>query len=115
MDFPDRGAQRMNQHTSPDPQKTVRLYEDRGETSRFIDAEIKDDGNLVVSGYDVGKSPQRWFGHDDYEFWVILEAGQKDRLLLALIEKCFGQRPSAVDEFREFVRSEEIPVTWKTW
>lgn len=96
-------------------EKTVRLYEDHGETSRLIDAEIRSSGDLVVSGYDVGKSPCRWFGHSDYEFAVTVEACQKDRLLLALIEQCFGRKFSAVDEFREFARSREIPVIWKTW
>lgn len=99
----------MDQHESPDPKKTDRLYEDRKVTSRFNDAEIKNDGNLVISGYDVGEAPRRWFGHDDFEFWVTLEAGQKDCLLLALIEKCFGNKSSAVDDFREFVKEMEIP------
>lgn len=105
----------MNQQKPPDITNTVKLFEDRGETSRFIDAEIAENGNLVVSAYDVGKAPLEWFGNDDYEFWVTLDAEQKDRLLLALIEKCFGGRFSAVDEFREFVKSKEIPFTWRTW
>jgi hypothetical protein len=109
------GGTAMNRHESSGPEKAVRLYEDQGKTSRLIDAEIRDDGDLVVSGYDVGQAPRQWFGHSDYEFRVTLEAGQKDRLLLALIEKCFGGRFSAVEEFREFVRTKKIPVNWKTW
>ncbi len=37
---------------------TVRLYEVRGETSVYIDAEISEEGNLVVSGQDIGKLPE---------------------------------------------------------
>ncbi len=37
--------------------KKVSFYEQRGETSRFIDAEIDEDGDLSVSGQDVGKAP----------------------------------------------------------
>ncbi len=40
--------------------KKVSLYEQRGETSRFIDAEINKDGDLVVSGQDVGKAPREF-------------------------------------------------------
>jgi hypothetical protein len=95
--------------------KSVQLYEERGETVRVITTEIAEDGDLIVSGYDVGNGPRRWFGKDDYEFQVTLEAKEKDRLLLALIETCFGGRPSAVDEFREFAKSKEIPVSFMTW
>jgi hypothetical protein len=107
-----RELSRKEQH---DISKTVQLYEERGETTRFITAVIEDGGGLCVSGYDMGKDPLQWFAKSDYEFRVTLEADQKDRLLLALIEKCFGGKPSAVDEFREFVGSKSIPFTWMTW
>jgi hypothetical protein len=40
--------------------KRVQLYEQRGETSRYIDAAITENGDLLVSGQDVGKAPQEW-------------------------------------------------------
>ncbi|MDD1712094.1 MAG: hypothetical protein LUQ69_02880 [Methanoregulaceae archaeon] len=73
-----------------DISKTVQLFEERGETDRIIPAVIEYAGDLCVSGYDMGKDPLQWCAKSDYEFWVTLKADQKDRLLLALIEKCFG-------------------------
>jgi hypothetical protein len=111
----EKEGREISRKEQPDISKTVQLYEERGETDRIITAFIEDGGDLCVSGYDMGKDPLQWFAKSDYEFWVTLKADQKDRLLLALIEKCFGGKPSAVDEFREFVESKGIPFTWMTW
>ncbi|MEN6319534.1 MAG: hypothetical protein ABFD82_12355 [Syntrophaceae bacterium] len=91
------------------------LFQERGPTSRFIDAEVDENGKLIVSGQDVGEAPRQWFGDDDYEFFVTVDAGDKDRVLLALIDKVFGGNFSAVDEFREFLEGKGIPFGWMTW
>jgi len=54
----------------------VQLYEQRGEISRFIDAEIDEDGDLIVSGQDVGKAPREFWGDADYDFWVHVRSEQ---------------------------------------
>ena len=69
---------------------TVRLYEVRGETSVYIDAEINDQGNLVVSGQDVGKAPEEYWGDSDYEYWVVVSRKHMDKLRRALTEREFG-------------------------
>lgn len=95
--------------------KKVQLLEERGPTSRFINARIEDDGNLIVEGQDLGEAPKKWFDDEDYEFWVTVKAENKDSVILALIEKLFGGRFSAVDEFREFLKEKGIPFGWMTW
>jgi len=92
------------------PKKEVQLYERRGETSRYIDAEITEDGDLVIFGQDVGKTPREFWGDADYEFWVHVPAKYKDDVLLALLEKLYAGNRSAVDEFLDFMRSRGIPV-----
>ncbi len=95
--------------------KKVQLLEERGSTSRFIHARIEDNGTLVVEGQDVGEAPEEWFGDSDYEFIVTVQAEDKDWVLLALIEKLFGGKFRAVDEFREFLKEKGIPSGWGTW
>ena len=41
-----------------DGSRRVQLCEVRGETSVYIDAEISEEGNLEVSGQDIGKLPE---------------------------------------------------------
>ena len=63
----------------------------------------------------MGDAPRKWFDDDDYEFIVTVSAEDKDRVILALIEKVFGGKFGAVDEFREFLEGKEIPFGWMTW
>jgi hypothetical protein len=38
----------------------IKLFEERSPSSRFIDAEVDESGNLIVSGQDVGEAPRQW-------------------------------------------------------
>jgi hypothetical protein len=71
-------------------EKKVKLVASRGETSVFIDAEIDEQGSLVVSGQDIGKAPKDWFGHDAYEYWLVVAASEKDRVLSILLGQLAG-------------------------
>ena len=105
----------MKEDMSSSKSKTVQLYEERGETSRYIDATITEDGDLVITGQDVGKAPREFWGDEDYEFWVHVPAKYKDDVLLTLIKKLYAGRQSAVDEFRDLMRSRGVPVEFDTW
>lgn len=95
--------------------QSVRLYENRGETSMFIDALITDAGDLQIFGQDVGKAPKEFWGDADYEYWVTVPSEHKDRVLLALIERVFGGRSRAVSEFQDFLNSKGIPCEFGNW
>jgi hypothetical protein len=97
-----------NDPPKENPRK-VKLFEERGPTSRFVYAEITDAGDLLISAQDVGDTPEEVFGDRDYEWWVYIMAKDKDWVLLALIEAVFGGRFHASDEFREWVKSVGIP------
>jgi len=95
--------------------KKIALFEERGPTSRFISAEVDENGKLIVSGQDVGETPRKLIDDGDYEFIVTANAEDKDRVTLALIEKVFGGRFGAVDEFRQFLEEKGIPYGWMVW
>ncbi len=63
----------------------IGLLEERGKTSIFIDAELKDNGDLQLSGHDLGEAPREYFGDDDYEYWRTVPRDYKDDVLLVLI------------------------------
>ena len=87
----------------------VVLVNQGGSTSIHIDARIDEDGNLLLSGQDIGEAPEQIFGKDEYEYWLTVPVAEKDRLLLALIEKIYKGNASVVSEFREFLESKNIP------
>jgi hypothetical protein len=92
--------------------RKIRLYEARGKESvTAISAELMDNGDLIVSGYDLGQLPQDFWREDSFEFWVTVPRKHKDHMLLVLIDKLYQGNPSAVSEFRELVKSTGIPHT----
>lgn len=93
----------------------VRIFEYRGDTSVFIDAEINDQGDLVLSGQDIGKGPEEYFGDSDYEYWAVVKEEQKDRVLIALLEELFGGNSKAVTAFIQLMKSKGIPYEFDTW
>ncbi|MBN2004502.1 MAG: hypothetical protein JXA21_14195 [Anaerolineae bacterium] len=117
--------------------KTVSLYKHTSDgTTRHLWAEILENGDLLVSGHDLGKAPEAWWGDSDYEFWVSVQAHDKgavrqallaahpgfsrvmmsdDDALLVLLEARWGGNPSAVDDFRIFLAENGVAGKFETW
>lgn len=87
----------------------IRPYETRGETSVIIDLEIKDTGEVLMSGQDLGKAPEEFWGDSDYEYWLYVSQEHKDLLLFSLMKKVFGGRSDAFSKFREMLIEFQIP------
>ena len=100
---------------SDDDVNSVTLLSNRGETSRFIQVKIDEEGDLIFSCQDVGKLPKQLYDDEDYEFWVTVRSGDKDRLLLHLIESIYKGNFFAVDDFRKFLKPSGIPFEWNVW
>lgn len=95
--------------------RRIKLYESRGKTSIFINAEIKQNGDLQLSGQDVGEAPKEYWGDSDYEYWLTVPGEHKDDVLLLLIERLYRGNASVVSEFRELLESSGIPCEFNSW
>ena len=73
-----------------------------------IDVCLKENGDLLFSGQDIGDAPEEIFGDLDYEYWLTVPAAEKDKLLLALIEKHYAGNSTVISEMREFMESKQI-------
>jgi len=93
----------------------IKLVEYRGPTSVFVDVEITKEGDLLFSGQDIGDAPKQFFDDSDYEYWMRIPAGEKDRVLLVLIEKLYSGNTSVVSEFRAFLNDKGIPYRFDTF
>ncbi|MFW9908268.1 MAG: hypothetical protein ACFFEF_06815 [Candidatus Thorarchaeota archaeon] len=94
---------------------SVKLVELRGRTSIFIDAEIDKDGDLVMSGQDLGEAPMKFWGDSDYEYWVHVPSNQKDRVILALLEKLYKDDVKAFSKFRDLLGEKGIPSEYGSY
>jgi len=89
--------------------KKVRLVDLAGPTSIHIEAEITDQGDLLISGQDLGDAPKEIFGDSDYEYWLRIKAADKDQLLLALIEEIYSGNTRLISELQEYLNAKKIP------
>lgn len=93
----------------------IKLVRQSGSTSIHIDVRIEENGDLQFSGHDVGEAPEEIFGDIDYEYWLTVPATEKDRVLLALIEKMHRGNASVISEFREFLESKGISCAFHSF
>ena len=97
------------QEKGPKMARRIKLYESRGKTDIYIDAEIRGNGDIQLSGQDLGEGPREFFGDSDYEYWLTVSKEYKDDVLLLLIEKLYGGSSTAVSRFRGLLESKGIP------
>ncbi len=86
-----------------------------GDPSIYISAEITADGNVLLSGQDIGRSVERIFGDSDYEYWLSIPASEKDALLLALMELHFKDDAQVVSELKSVLDSAGIECTFRSY
>ena len=70
--------------------KRINLY--RRETEKdlsMLEAVIDDSGDLLLEGYDLGETPQDFWGDEDYEYWWIVKKKYKKRILRLLVKEQF--------------------------
>ena len=90
--------------------KKVRLFKEEGETSRYIDAEINDEGDIIINGQDVGKDPLEYWGDSDYEFSTYVSGKYKDAVNFALMDKLKDKNPEAFAKMKEWKSQDDIII-----
>lgn len=88
---------------------SVEILKNQGEVADFISAVIEEDGRLQMI--------RNSFGPADFETEVTAAVAteDKDRLLLALLEKVFAGNTKALEDFRDFATAKGIGVAWFRW
>ncbi|MGY5874385.1 MAG: hypothetical protein RTU30_01455 [Candidatus Thorarchaeota archaeon] len=69
----------------------------------------------MISGQDVGKVPKEYWGDSDYEYWVIVSAEDKDRLLLSLLELVYKGDLQVISKFRDLLNEKGITYDFHSW
>lgn len=91
----------------------VTLYELRSEDGEvsLLEAYVKESGELVLEGYDRGKTTAAVMGDSDYEYWRTVAEEDVPRVLLELIKDRFE---SDVD-FTDWLKSRGIDYRATSW
>ena len=97
---------RILRHMKRSKIKRITLRESRTETDHSIwEAMIKDNGDLAVEGYDIGKAPLDFWGDSDYEYGRTIKKKYKYKILRLLIEQQF----SSDSDFQRWLDEKGIP------
>ena len=91
--------------------KRVTLFEQEGETSIYIDAEINDAGDIKINGQDVGKAPREFWGDSDYEYSVFVSGIYIDAVKYALLNKLRDEYPEEYAELLKLPSRDDVIIT----
>jgi hypothetical protein len=68
-----------------------------------------------MDGQDLGPLTAQFFGDSDFEYWLTVDKGHKDRLLLLLMREVFANDPRAARRFKEWLKEHDIPYTFESY
>jgi len=54
-------------------------------------------------------------GDSEYEYWLRIRASNKDKVLLALIEKLYSGNTSLISELKDYLESKGIPCEFHSY
>ncbi len=93
----------------PDSTRKIELVHLDGPTAIHVDAAIDENGDLVLSGQDIGRGPREVSGSSDLEYFLTIRREHKDALLLALLEQLYRDDGCAVSRLRDVLAAKGIP------
>lgn len=93
----------------------VTLFKREAPMRSHVQAVIEPDGGVTIDAVDGGPLVRETWGDDDYEYALRIPAAQKDRLLLALLERHYGGRASAFAEIRAALDRHAVPYGFDSW
>jgi hypothetical protein len=92
-------------------EKSKKIVEIRGESSRFIDAYIGKFGDIGLFVQDLGKSTEGITGKSEYEYATYVSETHKDEVIIALLEALYKGNESAAEDFKKLMEENNIPCT----
>ena len=94
---------------------SMELYRKEGTTLQTGSLSVYSNGAVRIDGWDLGEIPERFWGHDDYEFEVTVPGTEICKLVFALLRDRYLGRMGAVGELREFCEKEGIETNFFAW
>lgn len=112
--YPELQEEEMMSHHEPDQDSPRQVNLQSGQTDNTfftIDAEVTQEGNVVVSSFDLGAGPKAFFGSSESEHYVTVKAPHVPSMLLHLMSERFKSEY----EYKEWLTERGIPYETFTW
>lgn len=85
------------------------IYSVRGPTDTTIWASRDQDGDLVITGQDLGDAPLRFFGESEYEYGITVAAEHAEAITVDLLRSLAHRPPGGTTPIVEWLRERSIP------
>lgn len=89
---------------------TIYHHDDEKNTT-WETAKIKEDGDFVLEGCSAGEISEKFWGGDDYEYWLTVDKKWKDTILLLLAQERF----KSFEDFRQWLDEQKIPNQFQNY
>lgn len=76
------------------------------DVSVYLEAHINPEGDLVLSGQDIGRTVKECWGDSDYEYFLDVKKADKEKIPPLLLRERFSTLP----DFRKWLEEKGIPV-----
>jgi hypothetical protein len=86
-----------------------------GTEFRSIYLRVEDDGGIKMDGQDIGPNVKRFWGDDDYEFWVRVPPAAVSKLAFELLREKFSGQMGAVDAFSDWCDAHGVEHKFDDW
>jgi len=88
--------------------QVIEIARQEGKQFRRVDLMLKDDGEVVMEGQDMGPAVETVWGDTDYEYWVRVAPPSLPKLAFELLREKFAGRLDAVTAFRDWCRAHGV-------
>ena len=86
-----------------------------GTEFRSVRLAVEDDGAIKLDAQDMGPNVERFWGDDDYEFWVRVPSTSLTKLVFELLREKFAGQLGAVDAFRDWCKVHGVEHEFDQW
>ena len=93
----------------------VEIARQEGKEFRSVHPSLEDDGTIKMDAQDMGPTVTQMWGDDDYEFWVRVPPASLPKLAFELLREKFSGQLGAVDAFRDWCKTHDIPHQFDSW
>ncbi|QND66968.1 hypothetical protein HB777_25650 [Mesorhizobium loti] len=80
---------------------------------RKVYLDVSSEGARIL-GHDMGPKVEKFWGDDDYEFWVDVPTEALAHLAFALLRDKYTNEERAVDKFQKFCADNGVEHTFKS-
>jgi hypothetical protein len=86
-----------------------------GGTDTTIRVSRNANGDLEISGQDVGAAPREFLGDSDHEYWITIPAGHAEGITPELLRTLAQRPPGGTAPIIAWLRERSIPHSFRSY